>query len=113
MKIRITNSIWIGAAVSIVHNNLLYGMLAAAIIEVMAVVLINIFWFVNGYKDLEPGIFMASLILPNTSPYEKDFAYQEVLIRIYLRAVALICMILWPITWPFFLIIFILTLLYK
>lgn len=113
MRIRITNGIWIGIAVGIVHNNLLYGMLTAAIIEVMSVVLINISWFVKGYKDLEPGSFTASLILPNTSPYEKDFAYQEVLIRIYLRAIALICMILWPATWPFLSIIFTLTLLYK
>jgi hypothetical protein len=56
---------------------------------------------------------MASVILPNTSPKEDKFSYQEVLFRIYLRAIALIFMALWPSAWPIFLIIFTLTLLYK
>jgi hypothetical protein len=113
MRIRLTNGIWIGIVAGIFRNSLTYGMLAATIIEVMSVAMINIFWVFNGYKDLKPGSFMASLILPNTSPYEKDFAYQEILMRIYLRSVTLICMILWPAFWLFFLIIFTLTLLYK
>ena len=113
MRIRLTNGIWIGIAVGIFRNNLTYGMLAATIIEVMSVAMINIFWFLRGYKDLEPGSFLSSLILPNTSPCEKDFAYEEVLARIYLRAISLTCMILWPAFWPIFLIIFTLTLLYK
>ena len=112
MRIRITNGIWIGIAVSMLKG-ITYGMLAATIIEIMSVVLISISWFVKGYKDLEPGSFLSSLILPNTSIRKKDFAYQEVLTRIYLRTIALICMILWPATWPLFLIIFTLTLLYK
>jgi len=113
MKIRLTNGIWVGIIVSILKGNIFLGMLAATIIEIMSIVLINIFWLVNGYKGLEPGSFLSSLILPNTSIREKDFAYQEVLMRIYMRTIALICMILWPMTWPFFLIIFTLTLLYK
>jgi hypothetical protein len=113
MRIRLTNGIWIGVAVGIFRGSITYGMLAATAIEIMSVAMINIYWFLNGYKDLTPGSFVSSLILPNTSPYEKDFAYQEVLMRIYLRAIALICMILWPALWPFFLIIFTLTLLYK
>ena len=113
MRIRITNGIWIGSAVSILKGSIFFGMLVAATLEVMAVFLINIFWFVKGYKPLVPGSFMASIILPNTSPKEDNFSYQEVLLRTYLRAIALISMILWPGTWPFFLIIFTLTLLYK
>lgn len=113
MKIRITNGIWIGIAVSIIHKNILYGMLTATIIEVATAILISSFWFIKKYEALEPGSFIASMVLPNTSPNEKDFVYQEVLARIYLRSIALVCIILWPITWPLFLIIFILTLLYK
>jgi hypothetical protein len=51
--------------------------------------------------------------LPNTSPSIDNFAYEEVLVRIYLRAIALVCMILWPVAWPICLIFFTLTLLYK
>lgn len=113
MRIRLTNGIWIGLAVSILKGSIFSGMLIATTIEVMTVFLINIFWFIKGYKELVPGSFMASIILPNTSPYKKDFSYQEVLLRTYIRAIALGSMILWPSTWPLFLIIFILTLLYK
>jgi hypothetical protein len=99
--------------VSILKGSILFGMLITASIEVITVILINILWFIKGYKSLVPGSFMASIILPNTSPEENNFSYQEVLLRIYLRAIALICMILWPGTWPISLIIFTLTLLYK
>ncbi len=80
MRVRVTNGIWIGAAVSILKG-ITFGMLIAATLEVMSVFLINIFWFVKGYKPLIPGSFMASIILPNTSPIELDFSYQEVLLR--------------------------------
>ncbi len=113
MRIRVTNGIWIGAAVRILKGSIPFGMLIAATIEVVSIFLINMLWFIKGYKPLVPGSFMASVILPNTSPIEPDFSYQEVLFRIYLRAIALISMIIWPGTWPIFLILFTLTLLYK
>jgi hypothetical protein len=113
MRIRLTNGIWIGSAVSILKGSIIFGMLIAATIEVITVFLINILWFAKGYKPLVPGSFMASIILPNTSPKEDSFSYQGVLLRIYVRAIALIFMALWPSTWPIFLIIFTLTILYK
>ena len=113
MRIRLTNGIWIGSAVSILKGSIFFGMLVAASIEVMTIFLINIFWFVKGYRPLVPGSFMASIILPNTSPKQDNFSYQEVLLRIYLRTIALISMILWPGTWPIYLTIFTLTLIYK
>ncbi len=113
MRIRITNGILIGSVVGILKGSIPFGMLIAATIEVITACLVNLFWFIKGYKPLVPGSFMASVILPNTSPIELDFSYQEVLLRIYLRAIAIITMILWPSTWPIFLIILIFTLLYK
>ncbi len=113
MRIRITNGILIGSVVGILKGSIPFGMLIAATIEVITACLVNLFWFIKGYKPLVPGSFMASVILPNTSPTELDFSYQEVLLRIYLRAIAIITMILWPGLWPIFLIILIFTLLYK
>ncbi len=113
MRIRVTNGILIGSVVGILKGSIPFGMLIAVTIEVITACLVNIFWFIKGYRPLIPGSFMASVILPNTSPIELDFSYQEVLLRIYIRAIALITMILWPGLWPIFLFIFTLTLLYK
>jgi hypothetical protein len=112
MKIRLTNGIWIGTAVGIAQGDIFKAMLTAATLEVMTIVAVSIYWFVNKYKEIIPGSFMSSIILPNTSPYKLDFAYQEVLFRIYIRAVALIELALWPAAWPILTCIFILTLVY-
>jgi ABC-type branched-subunit amino acid transport system permease subunit len=113
MRIRLTNGIWIGIVVTAFQGNIYLGMFTTACLEIVSIIAINIFWLFNGYKELKPGSFMSSVILPNTSPKDPNFAYQFVLFRIYLRAIALICILLWPGSWPMFLTLFILTLLHK
>lgn len=110
MEIRIPKTILIGVIVGLISQNVMSSLLITALLEVISSLAIKIFWFVNGYKPLVPGSFMTSIILPNTSPYKNDFAYPEVLIRIYLRSIGLIAIILAPELWPLFLPLTLLTL---
>lgn len=110
MRARIPKTILIGAVVGIVSRNWFITLLTTALLEIISIIAINIFWFIHGYKPLVPGSFMTSVILPNTSPYKEDFSYNEVLIRIYLRSIGLIAIILAPELWLFFLPLILLTL---
>lgn len=113
MRIKFTNGILVGIAILLISFDIELSLKITASIEAMTALYIFVAWLYRGYRPIEAGSFLASILYPNTHVDEEDLSYQEILLRVMLRVAMLGCLIYAPGLYVVWLAGFLLTLLYK